>query len=244
MSDYTSNAEANVSAAKGVVGGYVWRAPVGTELPDSPDWVPATEPTYALTADTDIVEGKTYYTRSGSGTEQSPYTYTAVASPAKSSIGTYYEKADSPWKCMGYVTEDGETFATSSNVTEFRDQNGDIMDTSQSQYGETFACSFAESKAATFESVFGEGAVTDEGGMLKVNHTGEEPGSFTYAFLFLLKNGRKWVRYCEKGKRTSIGDVQANSSNVLAWNATYQVLRSENTGGYFVDLFESTETEA
>jgi len=191
MSEFTSNAEANVSAAKGVVGGYCYRAPVGTALPTGPTWTPP---------------------------------------------------ANSAWKCMGYVTEDGETFSTASSVTEFRDQNGDVIDTSQSQYGETFACSFAETKAATFESVYGADAVTDENGVLTVNHTGEEPGSYTYAFLFLLKDGRKWVRFAEKCKRTSLGDVQTNSSTVLAWNATYQVLRSETTGGYFKDLFESTET--
>lgn len=47
--------------------------------------------TYTLTSDTDIVEGKTYYTRSGEGTSQSPYVYTPVASPVKTSIDTYYE---------------------------------------------------------------------------------------------------------------------------------------------------------
>lgn len=44
---------------------------------------------YALTADTEIVSGKTYYTRSGT---EGAYTYTAVASPAKASLGSYYEK--------------------------------------------------------------------------------------------------------------------------------------------------------
>lgn len=48
----------------------------------------------ALTADTDIVEGKTYYTRSGSGTAGSPYVYTAVASPVKASLGSYYEAVE------------------------------------------------------------------------------------------------------------------------------------------------------
>lgn len=46
---------------------------------------------YAQTTDTDILEGKTYYTRSGSRTTSSPYKYTKVASPAKANIGTYYE---------------------------------------------------------------------------------------------------------------------------------------------------------
>lgn len=39
---------------------------------------------YVLTQDTEIVSGKTYYTKSGE-------TYTAVSSPAKASIATYYE---------------------------------------------------------------------------------------------------------------------------------------------------------
>ena len=44
---------------------------------------------YALTTDTDIVDGKTYYTRSGS---EGAYVYTAVANPAKVDLGSYYEK--------------------------------------------------------------------------------------------------------------------------------------------------------
>lgn len=245
MTEFTKNAEANVSAAKGVKGGYCFRAPVGTALPDSPEWTPSTEPeeTYVLTADESIVSDKTYYTRSGS---EGSYTYTPVTTPSASSLSSYYEKVEvgGEWKCMGYITEDGETFSTTSNVTEFRDQNGDLMDAGQSQYGETFSCAFAETKKTTFESIYGPDAVTDENGVLTVNHTGEEPIAYSYAFLFLLKDGRKWIRFAEKCKRTNISDATTNSSNVLAWNATYQALRSEKTGGYFKDLFESTETEA
>ena len=52
-----------------------------------------TSPTfeYVLTADTTIVQGKQYYTRSGSGTEQDPYVYTPVVTPVQADIGTYYE---------------------------------------------------------------------------------------------------------------------------------------------------------
>ena len=52
-------------------------------------------PDYTLTSDTDVVEGKVYYTRSGSGTASSPYKYTKVASPAKANISTYYELSNS-----------------------------------------------------------------------------------------------------------------------------------------------------
>jgi len=46
---------------------------------------------YSLTQDTDIVPGKTYWTRSGAGTEADPYVYTPVTNPVKSALGTYYE---------------------------------------------------------------------------------------------------------------------------------------------------------
>ena len=46
---------------------------------------------YELTGDTEVDSGKTYYTRSGSGTTASPYTYSEVASPTKANLGTYYE---------------------------------------------------------------------------------------------------------------------------------------------------------
>lgn len=238
MSEFLTTAEENVSAAKGVQGGYCFRAPVGTPLPDSPSWRP--QPVYTLTADTDVDAAKTYCTKSGSGKTEK---YTEVETPAKASLNTYYEK-HMPWKNMGFITEDGEKWIVEVSTQEFFDQNGDTMDTSQSKYGEGFGCAFAETKAAPFESIYGKDAVTDENGVLKVNHTGAEPDTWTYAFLFLLKDGRKWVRYAEKCKRTEITEYDTNSSTVVAWAANYKALKSETTGGYFVDLFESTETEA
>lgn len=44
--------------------------------------------TYTLTTDSDVVSGKTYYTRSGS---ESSYVYTKVDNPTKANISTYYE---------------------------------------------------------------------------------------------------------------------------------------------------------
>lgn len=46
---------------------------------------------YTKTTDTDVVSGKTYYTKSGDE-------YTAVTTPAKDDIGTYYEKTDGSHK--------------------------------------------------------------------------------------------------------------------------------------------------
>lgn len=51
---------------------------------------------YEKTLDTDIVSGKTYYTKSGD-------TYSAVASPAKASISTYYERVQSAGVDINFV---------------------------------------------------------------------------------------------------------------------------------------------
>lgn len=59
-----------------------------------PNTVLASDPVYSLTSDEAVVSGKTYYTRTGSGTAESPYVYTVVAEPATASIASYYEVSD------------------------------------------------------------------------------------------------------------------------------------------------------
>lgn len=59
-----------------------------------PNQILASDPVYTLTTDEAVVSGKTYYTRTGSGTAESPYVYTVVAEPATASIATYYEVTD------------------------------------------------------------------------------------------------------------------------------------------------------
>ena len=76
---YTNNVE---MAKKGFLGKY------GNALISIENLLPKLEPTYAVTADDDIVEGKTYYTRSG---DSGSYVYTEVENPVKGSLSTYYE---------------------------------------------------------------------------------------------------------------------------------------------------------
>lgn len=46
---------------------------------------------FKKTTDDDVVDGKTYYTRSGAGSTASPYVFATVAAPAKADIESYYE---------------------------------------------------------------------------------------------------------------------------------------------------------
>ena len=76
---FTNNVE---MSKKGFLGKY------GNALISIENLLPKLEPTYALTEDTDIVEGKTYFTRSG---DTGSYVYTEVTTPVKGSLSTYYE---------------------------------------------------------------------------------------------------------------------------------------------------------
>lgn len=61
---------------------------------------------YVKTKDTDVVTGKTYYTKDGT-------TYTAVVSPAKANIGTYYEGFQSTGSSSGKSYIEGDLITNS-----------------------------------------------------------------------------------------------------------------------------------
>lgn len=60
--------------------------------------------TFVLTSDTQVTPGKTYWTRSGSGTDADPYVYTPVATPDASLISTYYEVSGVDTTMDDYIT--------------------------------------------------------------------------------------------------------------------------------------------
>lgn len=67
--------------------------------------------TYSLTADTEIDKAKTYYTKSAEGT------YTAVASPTKANIATYYEKTTTGSHKINVLIACGQTCKTVPKIS-------------------------------------------------------------------------------------------------------------------------------
>ena len=62
-----------------------------------PNEIMPSTPTYTASEDTSVQSGKTYYTRTGAGTDVSPYVYTVVASPSGNpSTSSYYEMDPTP----------------------------------------------------------------------------------------------------------------------------------------------------
>lgn len=65
---------------------------------------------YAITTDTDVAEGKTYYTKSDS-------TYTVVAKPTKTNIATYYEKIVQGSRKINVLVACGQTCKTVPKIS-------------------------------------------------------------------------------------------------------------------------------
>lgn len=63
---------------------------------------------YEKTKDTEVVDGKTYYTRSGSGTAADPYVYSSVGSPTKAGLKNYYVKYASAGSSSGKTYVEGD----------------------------------------------------------------------------------------------------------------------------------------
>lgn len=139
-----ANNSNNVSAGKGVKGGYIFSAPVGTTLPDK------------------VIKNKS--------------------------------ELDQAFKCLGFISEDGYVESVSEDSNDTVDMNGDLMDSSNSNRVESAQLTFAEIKAETLKRQYGDGNVTDEGGLITVKHNSDSHPTFAYVLLLLLKNGRKWTK--------------------------------------------------
>ena len=71
---------------------------------------------YVLTTDTSIVPDKPYYTRSGAGTEQDPYSYNQVETPVASELSTYYENTNWNYYVLVGIDQAIENYVSSHLV--------------------------------------------------------------------------------------------------------------------------------
>lgn len=189
----TKNNQENVSAGKGVSGGYIFSAPVGTTLPVKP--------------------------------------------VSKAS------ELDMAFSCLGFISEDGYVEGVSEDSNDLTDMNGDLMDSTNSNRVETGQVTLAEIKADTLKRQYGDGNVTDEGGVITVRHNANSHPTFAYVLLLQLKNGRKWTKVIPMAQSSELDDLTIASSELCQRALTLKYLTDES-GNTCYDYIESTETEA
>ena len=79
---------------------------------------------------------------------------------------------DPAFEVVGYVSEDGIQRAGTTETEDWKDLNGDIVRTVQTETGEQFEFTLMETRQESLEAVFGAENVTVTGGVAAVQFTG------------------------------------------------------------------------
>lgn len=151
----------------------------------------------------------------------------------------------SAWENQGYIPEDGFTETVSTDGGgELRDLNLDTVDYMDGSHTESVQVAFMEMAKNALATQYGHSNVTDENGVIEVQHNWAQAEEHRmYAFLLLLKNGRKWVKYIPDGKVTELGDFTGNKTTAAQRQATITYIVDDDGVGCY-DWIESNETTA
>lgn len=150
---------------------------------------------------------------------------------------------DPAFKCCGFVSEDGLVFATETDREELKDMNGTAIHSAKTSHLETMAATLAEVKKETMAIQYGDKQVADETGTLTVHVKNIEPDHAVYVFEGVLKGGRRWRRVIHDAQVTELGDMTVTAGELLGREATFTCFPDAETGDFYTDYIESTETE-
>lgn len=145
---------------------------------------------------------------------------------------------------MGFLGDDGVNFSDSSSTETAYDANGDSIATSQGEIEKTFTVTFREIKAANLKILYGDDNVTDAKGVIEVHDKGPNATTYVGVFEILLKDGRKWRRIVPQCQPGELGDQTIAYNELVGREITMTALLDAETGDYYVDYIDSTETEA
>lgn len=151
---------------------------------------------------------------------------------------------DAAFLNMGYLGDDGVVFSDSSTTDTYQDMNGDTIDSSTGAPEKTFQVTFREVKKDTLAVLRGEANVTDADGKLTAYDRGPNDATYVGVFELLLKNGRKWRRVVPQCNVGELGDETIVYNQLVGRQVTMTALMDATANAYYVDHYDSTETEA
>ena len=151
---------------------------------------------------------------------------------------------DAAFLNMGFLGDDGVNFSDSSSTENAFDANGDAIATSQGEIEKTFTVTFREIKKDSLSVLYGAANVTDADGVLAVHDKGPNSTTYVGVFEFLLKDGRKWRRVVPQCQPGELGDQTIVYNELVGREITMSALLDAETGDYYVDYIDSTETSA
>lgn len=137
---------------------------------------------------------------------------------------------------LGYVSEDGVTNASSLSADNIKAWGGVIVQSAQTEKGETFALTLIESlKEAVLKAIYGVNNVTGtkEQGNLKITVNDEEIAPAVWVIDTILNEGILKRIVIPRGKISALGDIVYNGKVAVGYNPTITALPDTNGNTHY-----------
>ena len=162
---------------------------------------------------------------------------TALPTDNTTAIATTY-------KVLGFIDENGVTFADSTSPTDYNDMSGNAIATTPGAVTKTAAFVPVELKKSTLDIIYGAANVDDADGVIEYTDKGPDQTLWTIVFDFVLGADRKWRVVVPQCRLKELADLTINYQTLVGRQNTMAVLYDSTIGGYYKGYLDSTETEA
>ena len=162
---------------------------------------------------------------------------TALPTDNTTAIATTY-------KVLGFIDENGVTFADSTSPTDYNDMSGNAIATTPGAVTKTAAFVPVELKKSTLDIIYGASNVDDADGVIEYTDKGPDQTLWTIVFDFVLGADRKWRVVVPQCRLKEMADLTINYQTLVGRQNTMAVLYDSAIQGYYKGYLDSTETEA
>ena len=162
---------------------------------------------------------------------------TALPTDNTTAIATTY-------KVLGFIDENGVTFADSTSPTDYNDMSGNAIATTPGAVTKTASFVPVELKKSTLDIIYGAANVEDAEGVIEYTDKGPDQTLWTIVFDFVLGADRKWRVVVPQCRLKEMADLTINYQTLVGRQNTMAVLYDSTIQGYYKGYLDSTETEA
>lgn len=148
------------------------------------------------------------------------------------------------YKVLGFIDENGVTFADSTSPTDYNDMSGNAIATTPGAVTKTASFVPVELKKSTLDIIYGAANVEDADGVIEYTDKGPDQTLWTIVFDFVLGADRKWRVVVPQCRLKEMADLTVNYQTLVGRQNTMAVLYDSTIEGYYKGYLDSTETEA
>ena len=148
------------------------------------------------------------------------------------------------YKVLGFIDENGVTFADSTSPTDYNDMSGNAIATTPGAVTKTASFVPVELKKSTLDIIYGASNVEDAEGVIEYTDKGPDQTLWTIVFDFVLGADRKWRVVVPQCRLKEMADLTINYQTLVGRQNTMAVLYDSTIQGYYKGYLDSTETEA